>query len=126
MIWTWLLLACGAEPPAPLPPSILAAEAAAQGDGRMVAVTGVRGYLARPREPALPCPGVVVLVDQIDEAARAEARERAAKGEVLLLIEADTDAAAARRYLAGMSRTTEVTERCAARRCADGGPTDVR
>lgn len=110
---TWLglrllaALAC-AEPAVPLPDPI----GPPPSTGRAVAMGAVRGYLARPagRDPA---GGTLLLVDALDDGARAAALEAAAAGVWAMAIPPEIDTAASRAYVAGLQGTGDsVTSRC--------------
>ncbi len=107
LVW---LLAC-AEP-APLPPSLVPAW---QPRGRMVAATGLRGYLVKPQQERAG--GVLLLVEQLDETSRGLADALARSGEVALAIDEQTDTARAQAYLLALPEAQSVRQSCHRTRC---------
>ena len=77
----------------------------------------VRGYLVKPESP--PAPSVLLLVDRIDDAHRAEADGLARAGTVAFAVGPDSPTAEARAYLEGLPSTRGVEVRC---RRAEGCP----
>lgn len=98
-----LLAACGAEAPAPLPTAAVPSV-----DARMVQTPRVLGYLARPLHPvADQLPAILLLAANLDDAAKAAARDAAmpgaaGPGAVVLAISSAVPEADARAYLDGM------------------------
>lgn len=105
-------LSCSAEDPVPLPEPT---HDVWRPKGRMVAASDLRGYLVKPE--STPAPGLLVLVDAIDPAARASADQEAVAGRIVLLIEADTDTARAEDYLNRLASTRGVQTRCDRETC---------
>lgn len=114
-MWPLLLLACATEPPAALPPPEARPPAV---DARRVKAPGVEGLLARPLQGGGPA--VLLLVDEIDEAARTAAQDAAAGGAIALVITPERDQAAARAYLERVDGAAlPVETRCLRRDCEE-------
>lgn len=106
-------LACSSDGPAELPPSRLPVQTTR---AYMVKAAEVEGYLARPVAEG-SYPGVLVLVDTIDDGSRALAEEAAAEGRIVLAVAEGTDPRASLAYLDGLPATTTTTTRCERREC---------
>jgi hypothetical protein len=107
-----LQLGCTSEPPLPLPQP---EQPVWQAKGRMVSAADLRGYLVTPQ--TLPAMGVLVLVDDIDDAARAHALALAEAGELVLLLPPSVETARGVAYLDGLSTTRGVRTLCQRASC---------
>ena len=76
----------------------------------VAAGTDLRGYLVKPH--VLPAPGVLLLVDQINEQTRQHATTQATEGRVALAVETDTPTTRAQAYLDALADTRGVTVTC--------------
>ena len=105
-------LGCSTEPPLPLPEP---EQMLWQPKGRMVAATDLRGFLVMPQ--STPAPGVLVLVDVIDDAEREAALALAGAGEVVLLLPPQTLQERGEQYLNDLPSTRGLHTLCKRARC---------
>ncbi len=109
---------CSRSEPPPLPPSRLVRP---EVDGRMVRHGPVRGYLARPIDRD-ERGGTLLLVDAVDDAARAAARAEAAEHRLALAVGPDAPLDEARAWIARLAGGAEVRERCLRAACPGDAP----
>ena len=100
-------LACSQQDPVPLPEP---EQVLWQPKGRMVAAADLRGFLVMPEQH--PSPGVLVLVDSIDDAEREAALALAAAGEVVLVLTPQTSLERGEQYLNDLPSTRGLRTLC--------------
>lgn len=107
-------LGCGEPAPVALPAP---ARQEPTARGRMVRHGAVEGYVARPLAEGQGRAGTLLLVERLDEDARAAALALAEQGGVALAVAPGADGDQARAYLAGMPDVATIQVVCRRAAC---------